>query len=255
MERGRTKKGARRAEAKRSPAQPDPKGHAQNTRKNNAGIKQAMCFPVNLAINPNLMAAPQILPLFPLGVVVLPGEEFYLHIFEPRYKQLIEEARDKDIRFGIPFMKNGKILEFGTVVRLKTIFSVYPDGEMDIAVMGEQIFELQELIAPYPERLYNGGISWISPVETSPTNELLRIRPLLLEYLQLKKGEPVKLNADRPISSFDAAGLLNLPPEQKYILIQLPNESERILWIINELRILLQSRKMELQLQNNYLFN
>ncbi len=201
------------------------------------------------------MAVPQMLPLFPLGVVVLPGEEFYLHIFEPRYKQLIEEARDKEIRFGIPFVKNGQMKEFGTVVKLKTIFSVYPDGEMDISVLGESIFEVQELISPYPEKLYNGGICWVTPIEQAEKKDLLRVRPLLLEYLQLKKGEPVKLNPDRPITSFDAAILLNLPPEQKYLLIQLPSEKERIIWLLNELKILLQSRKMEIQLQQNYLFN
>ncbi|HOY49044.1 MAG TPA: LON peptidase substrate-binding domain-containing protein [Flavobacteriales bacterium] len=201
------------------------------------------------------MAVPKMLPLFPLGVVVLPGEEFYLHIFEPRYKQLIEEVRDTGIRFGIPFMKNGQIQGFGTVVKLKTIFSVYPDGEMDISVQGEDIFEIQELISPFPEKLYNGGISWISEYEPALKKDLLRIRPLLLEYLQLKKGEPVKLNPDRPLTSFDAAILLNLPPEQKYILIQLATEKERVIWLINELKILLQSRRMEMQLQQNYLFN
>jgi Lon protease-like protein len=201
------------------------------------------------------MAVPEMLPLFPLGVVVLPGEEFYLHIFEPRYKQLIEEARDKGIRFCIPYVKNGEMRDFGTVVKLKTIFSVYPDGEMDISVSGEQIFELQEEISPYPERLFKGGIVWVNTPEIALSTDLLKVRPLLLEYLQLKKGEPVKLNPDRPVSSFDVAMLLNLPPDQKYQLIQLTTEKERIFWLINELRILLQSRKMELQLQQNFIFN
>jgi uncharacterized protein len=196
-----------------------------------------------------------VLPAFPLGVVVFPGEEFYLHIFEQRYKQLIEEAHREGTTFCIPYFDKGKTHEFGVIVRVKTIFSVYPSGEMDIAIEGTEIFNFSNMIEPDSDLLYSKALIEIIKSPLADEAELLALRPLLLEYLQLKKGEPVKLALKRPSSSFDAAGLLNLPTEKKYLLITLNSESQRIKWLINELKILLQSRKMELQLNDNFYLN
>jgi hypothetical protein len=197
----------------------------------------------------------KLIPLFPLDVVVLPSEEFYLHIFEPRYKQLIQEAKDDGILFGIPFTKNGEIQGFGTVVKLKTIFSTYPDGELDVSVVGTGIFKINEPLSIIEDKLYSGAVVYIFNESEAPQNYLLKLRPLLLEYLQLKKGEPVKLNSNRPESSFDAASLLNFAPEIKYRLISLHSEQERLIWLINELKILLQVRKMEIQLDEDFYLN
>lgn len=196
-----------------------------------------------------------VMPAFPLGVVVLPGEEFYLHIFEPRYRQLIQEAHSNGTTFCIPYYDKGKTHEFGTVVRVKTVFSTYPSGEMDIAVEATTIFNFSNLIEPSGDILYSSALIEILKSPPADASELLSLRPLLLEYLQLKKGEPVKLALQRPESSFDAAGLLNLPTEKKYLLISLSSESQRINWLKNELKILLQSRKMELQLNENFYLN
>ncbi len=196
----------------------------------------------------------KIIPVFPLSAVVLPGEEFYLHIFEPRYKQLVNEVRDKDLSFGIPYANGGKMHRFGSEVKIKTVFSTYQDGEMDISVVGLDIFQLNEIL-PSNNKLYSMADVEISL--ESPINEkkLLSLRPLLLEYLQLKKGEPVKLPSGIPSNSYAAALLLNLHPDKKYELISQGSENIRITWLMNELRILMQSRKMEIQLQKNFLMN
>ena len=197
----------------------------------------------------------KLIPLFPLDVVILPSEEFYLHIFEPRYKQLILEAKEEGISFGIPFVKNGEIQDFGTVVKLKTIFSTYPDGELDISVVGTGIFKVNEPLSIIEDKLYSGAVVYIFNETSSPQDYLLKLRPLLMEYLQLKKGEPVKLNSNRPESSFHAAALLNFAPEVKYKLITFHSEQERLIWLINELKVLLQARKMEIQLDQDFYLN
>ena len=140
-------------------------------------------------------------------------------------------------------------------MKLKTVFSVYPDGEMDISVIGVRTIELKSSISPLSEKLYSAATVIAENTEIAEMRQLLSLRPLLMEYLQLKKGEPVKLSTERPVSSFDAAVLLNLAPDQKYSLLSLHSESERIKLIANELRILLQSRKMEIQLQQNFYLN
>jgi Lon protease-like protein len=196
----------------------------------------------------------KIIPVFPLSAVILPGEEFYLHIFEPRYKQLVNEARDKDFSFGIPYVNAGKMQHFGSEVKVKTIFSTYPDGEMDISVVGKQIFQLNEILPP-KDKLYSMADIEIGEDSTISEKKLLMLRPLLLEYLQLKKGEPVKLPSGIPSDSYAAALLLNFHPDKKYELISQGSENLRITWLVNELRILMQSRKMEIQLQKNFLMN
>lgn len=201
------------------------------------------------------MASSGLIPVFPLSAVVFPGEEFYLHIFEPRYKQLVNEARIDGTVFGIPYVDKGENQGLGVLVKVKTVFSEYPNGEMDIAVEGVGIFELEEITDPMPDKLYSGAIINRLETEEPVLKDLLTVRPLLMEYLQLKKGEPVKLAANRPYTSYDAATLLNLPVEKKYFFISLPDEHSRIVWLRNELRILMQARKMELQLQENFYLN
>jgi Lon protease-like protein len=200
------------------------------------------------------MATTLNLPMFPLGIVVLPGEEFYLHIFEPRYKQLITDIKDSDKTFVIPYEKGSDAHYFGTEVKLKTIFSVYPDGEMDISVIGLRVFKMDG-IESVPDRLYDRAFVIIDDFLPAEPKQLLQLRPLLMEYLQLKKGEPVKLALGRPFTSFDAAILLNLAPDKKYNLLSLSSEAERVKWLANELLILLQARKMEIQLQQNFYLN
>ncbi|MEX1188668.1 MAG: LON peptidase substrate-binding domain-containing protein [Bacteroidia bacterium] len=201
------------------------------------------------------MPTTKLLPAFPLNIVVLPGEEFYLHIFEPRYKQLIKDMQDTDGEFVLPFVEKSSPNDMGVVVKLKTVFSVYPGGEMDIAVEGTGLFELHSMIDPFPEKLYPGASVGIIETGNPSSDDLLKLRPLLLEYLQLKKGEPVKLSSERPFNSFDAAVLLTLPTEKKLLLISLASEHHRILWLINEIKVLMQARKMEIQLQENYYLN
>ena len=61
------------------------------------------------------------IPMFPLNMVLLPGETSKLHIYEERYKQLVKECMANDASFGIPFFEKGKIKEFGCEVKIKRI--------------------------------------------------------------------------------------------------------------------------------------
>ncbi|HNJ28652.1 MAG TPA: LON peptidase substrate-binding domain-containing protein, partial [Ferruginibacter sp.] len=80
------------------------------------------------------------IPIFPLGIVVYPGEQLNLHIFEPRYRQLISECQAGGKPFGIPSVINDRICEMGTLVRIREISEVYEDGKMDIKTEGLQVF-------------------------------------------------------------------------------------------------------------------
>ncbi len=98
------------------------------------------------------------IPIFPLGVVIFPGEKLHLHIFEPRYKQLIRDCHAANKPFGIPVVLNNRLQEMGTLVSIVEIVKEYENGEMDIRTQGVKIFRTLEVIKNVPEKLYSGAI-------------------------------------------------------------------------------------------------
>ena len=98
-----------------------------------------------------------ILPFFPLSVFLFPGEDIPLRIFEPRYKQLIDEARTLGITFAIPFVIEQDIQEFGCEVRLKDVVAEKEGGHMVIVVESLAIVEISSYNKQLEGKLYAGG--------------------------------------------------------------------------------------------------
>ena len=97
------------------------------------------------------------IPIFPLGIVVFPGEELNLHIFEPRYIQLIRECLKAKKPFGIPAVIEKKLGELGTLVKVVDVSKEYEGGEMDIRTQGTKVFRILELVKDIPDKLYSGA--------------------------------------------------------------------------------------------------
>lgn len=104
------------------------------------------------------------IPLFPLGVFLLPGEQTGLHIFEPRYRQLIAEledaiteGRDKDNRFGIPFHHDNVTASTGSLAKLVEVKKVHPGGRKDIVVECVGHFETRRFESISTPKLYPAG--------------------------------------------------------------------------------------------------
>ncbi|HZF64538.1 MAG TPA: LON peptidase substrate-binding domain-containing protein, partial [Chitinophagaceae bacterium] len=98
------------------------------------------------------------IPIFPLGIVVYPGEHVNLHIFEPRYKQLITECYTLNKLFGIPAIIDNRVQDYGTLTKVTEITKIHENGEMDIKTTGEKVFRILEVIKEVPEKLYSGAI-------------------------------------------------------------------------------------------------
>ena len=98
------------------------------------------------------------LPIFPLDIVVYPGQHLNLHIYEPRYKQLINECKTEGKTFGIPSVFKETLNEYGTEMELLEISEVYDNGEMDIKTNGLKIFRIMEVLREVPEKLYSAAI-------------------------------------------------------------------------------------------------
>ena len=97
------------------------------------------------------------IPLFPLNLVVFPGEELNLHIFEPRYRQLIREAEENRVNFGIPAMIDGNMMNYGTEVKLEIVAKRYKGGELDIKTRGVGLFKITDFYKSVPNKLYSGA--------------------------------------------------------------------------------------------------
>src|SRR5687768_13096044 len=95
------------------------------------------------------------IPIFPLGIVVYPGESLNLHIFEQRYKQLVKECVENKKPFGIPAVIDNGVSELGTLVEITELVKEYEDGKIDIKTTGLQIFRILEIIKEIPDKLYS----------------------------------------------------------------------------------------------------
>ena len=199
------------------------------------------------------MTTEKTLPIFPLSAVVLPGEELYLHIFEPRYKQLMQYAEENGASFGIPFVSNKTLKDFGSEVKLKSVFSRSSNGELDISVIGVGIFRLTEVLES-DSTLYTQALVEPCSVNTSITLDQA-LPKWVHQYLELKNGKASTIPEHVEMNSFDAALLLSLHPEKKYRLLELQVEADRQNWLINELKVMIQARKQEIVLQDNFIMN
>lgn len=168
------------------------------------------------------------IPIFPLGIVVFPGEQVNLHIFEPRYKQLIQDCFGENLGFGIPVVVGEKLREFGTLVLITEIKEVYEDGKMDIRVKGQQVFRLLELVKSIPEKLYSGAVVNYFPTNLKASRNQM---PLLMEQIyqlhRLLKIEKKFNNILEKLVSFDVAHHVGLTTEQELELLTLTREDQR----------------------------
>jgi Lon protease-like protein len=91
-----------------------------------------------------------IIPLFPLGVVLLPGMDLPLHIFEERYKKLVGECIETDKEFGVVYYSGKMMLRVGCTAEISKVLKSYEDGKMDILTTGMRRFHIQELFESKP---------------------------------------------------------------------------------------------------------
>jgi len=84
------------------------------------------------------------LGLFPLGLVLVPGEQIPLHIFEPRYRELIGECLDNDSEFGLVLGDDQEIRSVGTTAAVVEVLERHEDGRLDIVVEGRERFQILE---------------------------------------------------------------------------------------------------------------
>jgi ATP-dependent Lon protease len=196
------------------------------------------------------------LALFPLNLVVFPGEKLNLHIFEPRYRQLVRDCLSEGITFGIPPYRNETVSSLGTEMQLTGVEKTYDSGELDIRTRAVGLFRIEEFYRQAPGKLYAGGL-----VEDLPDNNvgdvILRARitahmEQLYDVLGLRKLMQ-ELPANYRI--YDIAHHLGLNTEQEYQLLEAETEAERQELILEHLEhilpVLLEAERLKERVRLN----
>jgi Lon protease-like protein len=169
------------------------------------------------------------IPIFPLSIVVYPGETLNLHIFEPRYKELVKECFAAKKDFGIPTIVDGKVSETGTLVTIAEMVKEYENGEMDIVTKGTTVFRILEIIKSVPDKLYSGAIvNYPENTETYPRRELMELVLKAVRELHrmLKISKDFK-KPDEELNAYDLAHHAGLSLEEEYDLLGLFREEQR----------------------------
>jgi Lon protease-like protein len=167
-------------------------------------------------------------PIFPLSVVVFPGEQLNLHIFEPKYKQLIRECFEEKKPFGIPTVLGDKVAEYGTSVEISAIVKMYDNDEMDITTGGIQVFRVLELIRQIPDKLYSGAIvNYPENLEDGNRALMQLLVRNVRELHQLLNVTKTFSKEDLLLSAYDIAHHAGLSLEEEYEFLQLPRELQR----------------------------
>ena len=168
------------------------------------------------------------IPIFPLGIVVFPGEEVNLHIFEPRYKQLIQECFSDAKPFGIPTVINNKMCEMGTLVKVSEIVKTYENGEMDIKTRGQMVFRVLEVIKSIPDKLYSGAIvNYPDNVEEGNRDLMQKVVNGIRELHKLLKVSKSFRKPDEQLNTYDVAHHVGFSVEEEYELLGLTQELQR----------------------------
>lgn len=176
------------------------------------------------------------LPLFPLGVVAFPGELVLLHVFEPRYRQLIAECAESGITFGIVTTVPGGASGVGTEMKLDRILQTDESGNMDVATRGLRVFQLQSFEPDVEGKLYSGGL--VSFGKNSPRIDLEIQAALVQLYnrLQYRFGSKKKLVAPYPENlSFLIGHDVGLTQAQELQLLSMPVEYDRQAYLLQHL--------------------
>jgi Lon protease-like protein len=168
-----------------------------------------------------------LLPLFPLDVVLLPGIALPLHIFEPRYKEMIGECRANNAPFGVVRALEDGVAEVGCTAEIVSVTKEYPDGRLDLVAEGRNRFEVLELNRQRSFLQAEVLLVRDEPGTPSPEDTSRAIQ-FHLEILSLAGALQDLSAADQSVLSFCLAGSLPLDLDFKQKLLGMRSEGERI---------------------------
>ena len=181
------------------------------------------------------------IPVFPLNIIVFPGEALNLHVFEPRYIEMVKERIIDKKPFGIPSIVNKISNELGTMVEIVEVVKEYENGEMDIRTRGVKVFRILQPITDVPDKLYSGAIVNFPENVTRPDDS--NISKLILQevkrlYVLLNVEAKFPAHKEEAIS-YEIGHFVGFTKDQEYELLGLFTEIHRLEYIRRHLNNIL----------------
>lgn len=165
--------------------------------------------------------------LFPLGLVLLPTEQIPLHIFEPRYRELIGECLDNEEPFGLVYADDDGVRRVGTLANVVEVTDRYEDGRLDIVVEGGDRFRLVDLTDG--RSFHTGTIEPLADVDDPPpqadVDRALAVFRRLVDLTGAEVDVPAEVSGQ---PSFEIGSRFELAPELKLELLEEPSERRRL---------------------------
>ncbi|WP_340153365.1 LON peptidase substrate-binding domain-containing protein [uncultured Marivirga sp.] len=177
------------------------------------------------------------LPLFPLKLVAFPYQSLNLHVFEPRYKELISDCIENNSTFAIPSYVRNKV-EYGTEMEINEVTKKYSDGKYDIKTRGKRVVKVLDMENPFQNKKY--AIGAIEEIPNKSNGDLIlkeEIYEAVQEMYDLVEVDNRTLSMDFQI--FDIAHQIGLSQDSEYKLIQIVEERQRQRFVLDHLKVLL----------------
>jgi Lon protease-like protein len=169
------------------------------------------------------------IPLFPLNVVLMPGTPLPLHIFEERYKQMVNECLESETEFGMILADEGGTRRVGCTAKIVELLQRYDDGRMLILVEGSRRFELKNIFTGKP--YYVGEIEYL---EDGPEEDVSGVAEecvaLLERVVEAATEGSVGIEIEPPYRnlSFAIAGRVEFDLDTRQEILELPTERGRL---------------------------
>lgn len=185
------------------------------------------------------------IPIFPLQLIVFPGESLNLHIFEQKYRQLFADLKSGSITFfGIPPVVDHQMHAFGTRLILTDIVKNYPGGEMDVSTQGIDVFKLGGILANSGQKLYaEATVDLITHDSSYDFLKFEELRGLYLEFQDLMAAQKEIDVVDGDGYSFKIAHYIGLSEVQKLALLEIVSEFDRQDYLIQHLKLIIPSMR------------
>ena len=190
--------------------------------------------------------------MFPLRIFLFPGEQTTLHIFEPRYLQLITECLENNVCFGIPYQGKTTLSELGSLVKVNQILKKYESGELDVLVECQSNFKIHQFQNKNENKLYPlGSLSKIEKKTFEPSDELLK---QATNYLKNLLNDSNDTMSEELISLNQLTNLVNLTDEEKIKFIGF-KESKKNEFLVNKFKFMMILLTQEKMVDQNFYLN
>lgn len=189
---------------------------------------------------------------FALRVFLLPGEQTTLHIYEPKYLQLVNECIENESTFGIPYQGKNMLSEYGSVVEVTQVLKKYNNGELDILVTCAHNFKLNHYEGQIEGKIYPGGT--VLPLRAVENYVPAEVYNPFSKYLELLYGDEFHEKMGEYIGVLNISRMLHLSDEEKIKFIKITDAQKQKDFLLRKIKYLTilvtQEQKME---QNFYL--